>query len=119
MLKNLTPIYVENSSVPKYLSYFVPIEINAITLFFIVFSRGKISDKTRRHECIHFQQFLETFIVGFLVVYALEYVWGLWLYRNGPLAYRRISLEQEAYEYDDDPKYLLRRKRYIWIKFRP
>jgi uncharacterized membrane protein len=117
MFKKLKPIFVENSSVPKYLSYLVPFEISAITLFCIVFSRGKISKKTRLHETIHFQQYLETLVVGFLLIYAVEYIIGLFRFRDRRMAYRMISFEQEAYMYDDVEYYLDIRKRFEWLKF--
>ena len=119
MLRFMSPKFVENSKVPVYLSYFVPFNISAITLFCVVFSRGKISDKTRRHETIHFQQYVETLVFGFLVIYVLEYLYGLIKYRCMHLAYRMISFEQEAYLYDDVKNYLQIRKRYEWLKFRP
>ena len=59
MFKNLKPIFVERSFVPKLLSFFAPIQIGAITLGFIVFARNEMSETTKRHETIHFQQFLE------------------------------------------------------------
>ena len=73
-MKNLKPFFVENSRVPRLLSYIAPININAITLGFIVFSRGKMDEKTKRHETIHFQQFLETLFIGFLILYFYDWV---------------------------------------------
>ena len=61
MLKNLKPIFIENSKLPAILSYLAPITIGAITLFPFVFARGEISKTTRTHETIHFQQQIETF----------------------------------------------------------
>ena len=68
-MKNWKPIFVENSRIPVWLSYLAPINIAAITLFFLVFSREKMSEVVKRHETIHFQQMLETGVVGFLVLY--------------------------------------------------
>ncbi len=50
------PIFIENSKIPVWLSKLAPIEISAITLGPIVLSRGKISEKTKLHETIHFMQ---------------------------------------------------------------
>ena len=66
-MKNWKPIFIENSRVPVWLSYLAPINIAAITLFFLVFSREKMSEVIKRHETIHFQQMLETGVVGFVV----------------------------------------------------
>ena len=119
MFKSSSPIFIEDSNIPVYLSYIAPFKISAITFFFVVFCRGKISNKTRRHETIHYQLFLETFFIGFLIIYAIDFVIGLIRYKSFYMAYRMISLEQEAYMYDDVKNYLQIRKRYEWLKFRP
>ena len=53
-MKNLKPIFIENSKIPVWLSKFAPITIGAIALFPFVFSRHSITEKTRTHETIHF-----------------------------------------------------------------
>ena len=108
-------MFFENSRIPFWLSKIAPIEINAITLFCFVFSRGEISEKTRRHESIHFQQYLETGVVGFLVLYVFEFLVRLCFYRSGRKAYRMICFEQEAHDWDDRADYLEIRKRYAWF----
>jgi len=114
-MRNWSPWFIEHSRVPLWLSKLAPIEINAITLFCFVFSRGEISERTKRHETIHFQQYLETLVVGFLVIYLLDYLCRLVAYRDGARAYRMICFEQEAYQYDDRLAYLERRKRFNWV----
>jgi hypothetical protein len=69
----MEPIFIEDSMVPVILSYIAPIEICAITLFPFVFARGKINAETMNHETIHFQQYLETLVIGFLIIYAYAY----------------------------------------------
>lgn len=112
------PLFFENSRVPIWLSKLTPIEINAITLFCFVFSRGDISAQTKRHETIHFQQFLETGVVGFIVLYYLDYACRYLKYRDGKKAYRMICFEQEAHDNDHLEDYLLNRKRYAWTGLR-
>ena len=114
-MKSWTPMFIEHSRVPVWLSKLAPIEINAITLFCCVFSRGEISERTRRLETIHFQQYLETLVVGFLIIYLFDFLCRLVAYRDGKLAYRMICFEQEAHKYDDRPAYLERRKRFNWV----
>lgn len=109
------PIYVEDSWVPVVLSYVSPIEINAITLFPFVFSRGKMSTETRVHEAVHFQQYLETLVIGFLLIYLWDYIAGWIKYRNGPQAYANIRAEIEAYDHEHDVGYLFNRKRWRWL----
>jgi len=115
-MKDWKPFFIENSKVPVILSYFAPITIGAITLFFLVFSRGKISEVTKRHETIHFQQMLETGVIGFVVLYLFDYLHGLIKYKNGAKAYRMIRAEQEAYRNELISNYPAARPRYSWIK---
>lgn len=119
MLKNLRPIFIENSKVPVWLSKVSPINISAITAFFIVFSRGRVGERLKRHETIHFQQYLETFVVGFLLIYLVDFIIGLVKYRSGREAYRRICFEQEAHLFDNSEGYLKTRQRYCWLFYRP
>ena len=115
-MKNWKPFFIENSKVPVWLSYLAPINIGAITLFFLVFSRGEINKRTQRHETIHFQQMLETLVIGFLLLYLWDYAKGYIIYKDGAKAYRRIRAEQEAYDNDGAAGYLQERKRYQWIR---
>ena len=115
MLKHLKPIFIERSFIPKLLSFFAPIDIGAITLGFVVFSRDKMSDTTKRHETIHFQQYLETLFIGFLLLYAYDYIKLRLKGLEGPDAYRGIRAEREAYDKQDDLDYLSNRKRWAWI----
>jgi hypothetical protein len=114
-VKNLKPIMFENSKVPILLSKFAPIEIGAITLFPFVFSRGEMSEETKRHETIHFQQYLETGVIGFLALYLWDYMVSSLKGIKGPAAYRSIRAEVEAWDNDKDEDYLQNRKRWAWI----
>lgn len=114
----LKPIFWENSWVPSLLSRIAPISIKAITLGFVVMSKGKIDKRTRLHETIHFQQYLETLFVGFIFIYTWDYVRGCLKYKTGAEAYLNIRAEIEAYENDEDENYLRNRKRYRWLRGR-
>ena len=117
-MRRYKPWFFENSRVPIWLSKVTPIEINAITLFCVVFSRGELSERTKRHETIHFQQFLETAVIGFIFIYYLDYLIKLLKHRDGKIAYRMICFEQEAHDNDDLIDYLDTRKRYSWTGLR-
>ena len=114
-MKNWKPIFVENSIVPVILSKIAPIEISAITLGFVVFSRGALTPRTKTHETIHFQQFLETLFIPFVLLYFYDYVKNYIIFRDGKLAYFNIRAEQEAYVNDVNLAYLNQRKRYRWL----
>ena len=116
MLRKLKPIFIQNSTIPKILSKFAPLEIWAITLFPFVFCRGELGESTKRHETIHFQQQLETGVFFFYLIYLWDY---LKLRKNGHagwIAYRQIRAEKEAHAKDSDPYYLEERKRWKWLK---
>lgn len=103
----------------------------AVNLFEIVFVRknADFSDTTRRHETIHTKQMREMLYVGFYLWYVIEYVcrwvWRRWhkpdhLFYGRKwmrLAYYDISLEQEAYEYQDSEEYIKKRKHFAWVKY--
>ena len=115
-MKEWKPIFIENSKLPVVLSYFSPITIGAITLGFFVFSRDEMTERTKRHETIHFQQFLELGFVFFLLLYFYYWLRNILKGLSGSQAYYEIPFEREAYENDDDEEYLQNRERYAWRK---
>lgn len=128
---SMNPILINNSKIPVYLSWFSPLnEIWAVTIFPFIFCRGELDEADLRHESIHFQQYLDTFVLGFLLIYGWDYLKGRIKYRNdisgisahngpyqdaGDKAYYRTRAEQEAYSNDSDISYLENRKRYQWL----
>tara|TARA_Y100001938_G_C8088494_1_gene433563 strand:- start:712 stop:1077 length:366 start_codon:yes stop_codon:yes gene_type:complete len=115
-MRNWKPIFVENSIVPVILSKIAPIEIEAITLGFVVFARGKLPQHIKTHETIHFQQFLETLFIPFVLIYFYDYIKNYIILRDGKLAYYNIRAEQEAHVNHGYPSYPAQRKRYQWLK---
>jgi len=115
-MKNWKPIIIENSRIPKILSFFAPIEIGAISLFPFVFSRGKMSESTKRHETIHFQQQLETLVIFFYMIYLWDYIKARISGSPGKESYRNIRAEKEAHENEMSPNYLKSRPRYSWLR---
>jgi hypothetical protein len=102
-----------------------------MNLFGILFTRKKdltIRKSTYNHESIHTEQYKDLMYILFLPLYLLEWIIKIpfsWFYKkkqkNGrevtKVAYRSISLEQEAYYHTYDYDYLNTRKRYAWIKY--
>ena len=116
-MRNWKPIYIENSRILGWLSYLTPINIQAIILGVIVISRDEISEVTKNHETIHFQQYLETLFLGFLILYFWDWFIGLVKYRDGQKAYLSIRAEQEAYKNQENLEYLpTDRKRWCWLQ---
>tara|TARA_R110002167_G_scaffold238666_1_gene443816 strand:- start:10 stop:366 length:357 start_codon:yes stop_codon:yes gene_type:complete len=118
MFKNSRPWFFENSKVPVVLSKLAPIEIGAITIGPLVFSRGEMSDITKNHESIHWQQYIETGILGFIILYYTFYLMNYIRYRDGKIAYHMIPFEKEAYDNDENLEYLENRERWTWWKRR-
>lgn len=69
------------------------------------------------HEQIHLRQQAELLVVFFYLWYALEFLFRLIQYKNRHKAYRNISFEREAYQYENDGNYLKNRKPYSFLKF--
>ena len=116
-MRNWKPIYIENSRILAWLSYLAPINIQAITLGVIVISRDEMSEVTKNHETIHFQQYLETLFLGFLILYFWDWFIGLVKYKDGQKAYLSIRAEQEAHKNQENLEYLpTDRKRWCWLQ---
>lgn len=114
MLKN--PIIIRNSRVPELVSWVI--SVYAITLFPFVFIRDEGNADTITHETIHFRQYVETLIIGFLLIYLFDYIHGLIKYRDSEKAYYQIRFEQEAYSNDLYDDYLEKRKFFAWFKYK-
>lgn len=116
-MKSWKPIFIENSVVPKILSYFSPINIAAISLGIFVFCRGECSPVLKRHESIHFQQQIELLFVGFYLLYISFWLIALAKHKKGDQAYHEIPFEREARYNQYSSDYLSTRKRYSWVRY--
>jgi hypothetical protein len=115
-MKNWKPIFIENSKIPVWLSYIAPINIWAISIGWFVWCKGTMSEVTKRHETIHFQQQLELAFAGQWILYGLSWLYGLWKYKDSAVAYRENVFEREAYSNDYIEDYLETRPRYAWVR---
>ena len=113
------PIIFNNSRVPTWLSKVAPIQIHAITIGPLIFCRGVISEKTKRHETIHCLQYYETFYIGFLLVYLYDFLWAAIIKKKGFSrdAYLAIRFEQEAHHCDDYATYTETREPFAWLDY--
>lgn len=88
----------------------------AINLFGIIFARKEyrpISETTINHEAIHTKQMKDLLYVGFYLCYIAE--WLVRLFMKGD-AYRNISFEREAYNYQHTPEYIRTRQKFAMWK---
>ena len=117
-MKNLKPIFINNSKIPVWLSKLAPINIWALSFFIFVWCRGEISEKTKRHETIHYQQQIELLFVLQWILYGIFHLIGLVREKgDGRKAYYHNPFELEAYEKESIEDYLDNRKRYYWLKY--
>lgn len=86
----------------------------AINICGVLFARkeAKIDKKTLNHEQIHTAQMKELLYVFFYLWYVLEWIVRLFMKGN---AYRNISFEREAYDNDNNDRYLNGRRRFAWL----
>lgn len=95
-------------------------KISGITLFpFILLKKteDRENDTLINHEKIHFYQQMELLVIPFYIWYLSEYYLKYLKYKNHEQAYRNISFEKEAYENDQDPDYLRKRKFWNFLKY--
>ena len=110
------------------------LHVKAITLVFIVLWKYTYTSSGEQvgltpdlvvHESIHFWQWLELLLVGFLPVYIWDfsraYLWSEKA-KNHPQgrfwgAYHRIRMEQEAFDNEKDEDYLSTRKWFAWSAY--
>ena len=111
------PIFYENSVIPKILSKIAPITIKAITVGPLVFSDGEMSEVTKNHERIHWEQYKELYIVGFLFLYLYYWFIGLYKYKDGRVAYFSIPFEKEAYDNHENMEYISSRRKNSWRRY--
>jgi hypothetical protein len=60
----------------------------------------------------------ETLVLGFLLIYAWDFLYGFAKYKNYDQAYRSIRFEQEAYGNEHEENYLEVRKNFAWLKYK-
>ena len=76
---------------------------------FILVNRTKKADEVLiNHERIHLMQQLEMLVIPFYLLYLFELI---------TRGYRQISFEKEAYENEKNPRYLLERNWYSWLRY--
>ena len=92
--------------------------IVGITLWPFILLKSKREDLILlNHERIHLRQQLELLLVGFYLLYVIE--WAYWRLRgkNWWQAYHLISFEKEAYANETNLDYLSSRRRWSFRKY--
>ena len=113
----LRPFVFENSFVPGLLSKVSPLNINAVSFAWFVWCRRKITDRTLRHETIHFYQQVEMLFALQWLLYGIFYLVGRFKHGSWVEAYFKNPFEQEAYDNEGNEDYFKERKYWAWTKY--
>lgn len=113
----LKPFIFENSRVPGLLSKISPLNIHAVSFAWFVWCRGKITDRLRRHETIHFYQQVELLFLVQWLLYGIFYVIGRFKHGSWAEAYYNNPFEKEAYDNQYNENYFNERKYCAWTKY--
>jgi len=79
--------------------------------------RTSLSQKYRNHEKIHFRQQLELLLIGFYIIYVMEFLMNYLKLNDWDAAYQNISFEREAFANETNLKYLKNRKCYAQWRY--
>ena len=82
-----------------------------------VWSRGRLTERVKIHETIHYQQQLELLFVFQWLLYSIFWLWGLIRYRSFKQSYRENPFEREAFANESSQTYLPTRSRYNWRRY--
>lgn len=90
----------------------------ALYPFILVNKRGAITDKILiNHEIIHLKQQAELLVIPFYILYLLNYLCNLFIYRQHNKAYLNIVFEQEAYHNENNLVYMDKRGLWAWRNY--
>ena len=120
VFKNKTPIIV-SSTICLFFKKIFGFSVGAVALSpFIIVRDTKILNTPEyiTHECIHIRQYIETLIVGILIIGFIQYLYArIILKKSRTQAYYFMSHEQEAHQNDENPDYLKLRKWFSYYKY--
>ena len=93
---------------------------NAMAIWPFIFLRDKElknDDILLNHENIHLKQQKELLWIFFFMIYFIEFLAKIVIYKRLKLAYRNISFEREAYLYEYDFNYTRTKPYWSFINF--
>jgi hypothetical protein len=85
-----------------------PSNFNALAIWpFIILRRKELKNDTilLNHEKIHLKQQKELLWLLFFIIYFVEFLAKIVIYKKAKLAYRNISFEREAYLHENNFNY--------------
>lgn len=91
---------------------------STINIFGVLFTKKQnLGPVTINHESIHTEQMKEMLYIFFYIWYAIEYIIVRFFHKKQNASYHDISLEEEAYNNDNNLDYIKSRKHYAWVKY--
>jgi len=99
----------------KLMSVFI--NVYAITLYPFIIAKEPLPIIIYNHEKIHLVQQRELWVVGFYFLYVWYWLKARVKGLNGADAYYAIPFEKEAYQHQNNLKYLKTRKPHAWKDF--
>ena len=93
-------------------------KVKAFSAALWVFVNGEMSDRTRRHEAVHFQQQLEMLFIFQWICYGMCWLIGFIKYKDSKKAYWQNPFEQQARALQDYDDALERRRWWGWTKYK-
>lgn len=94
--------------------------VRGLTIYPFIFLKHQYlkTDQTLiNHEKIHLKQQLELLILPFYIIYILNYLYNLIIYKSHFSAYYHIVFEREAYANEMNHNYLQTRPWFAFIKY--
>lgn len=100
--------------------YLMPKRFKAIALFPFIVIRDNFETNNLvliNHEKIHLRQQLELLIIPFYVLYFIDYILKIILFKDKNKAYKNILFEREAYLNEENLDYLQTRPFWNWTRY--
>lgn len=97
---------------------FLKVSAMALFPFILIKEKGMAGDAVLiNHERIHLRQQAELLVIPFYLLYLLNYLFNLLMYRSHHKAYIHIVFEREAYANETNIDYLKQRKWQAWRRY--
>ena len=90
----------------------------ALTLgpFIVIRPGTSLNEVDVNHESIHWAQAKELAVIGFYILYVLNWIINIFRFETQKEAYRNIIFEKEAYKNETNLEYLKTREHYSYWK---
>lgn len=95
----------------------VVVEAHAMAFWPFIVTKVPLSAQGENHERIHLAQQVELLLLGFYILYVLDYFRARAAGASPTEAYFGIRFEREAFDHQADLTYLANRSAYAWADY--